>query len=56
VQQNRKIAPSNISAVFEREEYDWITLVTCENYNEKTKSYKYRRMVCAVLISVIPQE
>jgi LPXTG-site transpeptidase (sortase) family protein len=56
VQENRKIAPSNISAVFEHEEYDWVTLVTCENYNEKTKSYKYRRMVRAVLISVIPQE
>jgi LPXTG-site transpeptidase (sortase) family protein len=56
VQQNRKITPTNISAVFKHEDYDWVTLVTCEDYNQKTKSYKYRRMVRAVLVSVIPQK
>lgn len=53
VQENRKIMPTNISAVFKHEEYSWITLVTCEDYNAKTGLYKYRRMVRAVLISVI---
>lgn len=57
VQENRRIAPSNISAAFQHEEYNsWITLVTCEDYNEKTGSYKYRRMVRAVLISVISEK
>ena len=36
VQENRKVLPSNISAAFKHEEYSWITLVTCEDYNAKT--------------------
>ena len=56
VQENKKILPSNISVVFTHEEYDWITLVTCEDYNAKTGLYTYRRMVRAVLISIIPEK
>jgi LPXTG-site transpeptidase (sortase) family protein len=56
VQENRKIKPTDVSAVFKHEEYDWVTLVTCEDYNTKTKTYDYRRMVRAVLISVIPEK
>jgi LPXTG-site transpeptidase (sortase) family protein len=56
VQENRKLLPTSLSTVFKHEEYDWITLVTCEDYNVKTASYKYRRMVRAVLISVIPEK
>jgi LPXTG-site transpeptidase (sortase) family protein len=55
VRENEKILPSNISAAFKHEEYSWVTLVTCEDYNAKTGLYKYRRMVRAVLISVIPE-
>jgi LPXTG-site transpeptidase (sortase) family protein len=56
VQENRKILPGNISAVFKHQNYDWVTLVTCEDYNAKTASYKNRRMVSAVLISVVPEK
>jgi LPXTG-site transpeptidase (sortase) family protein len=56
VQQNRKILPANITAAFKHEEYNWVTLVTCEDYNAKTGLYKYRRMVRAVLISVVPEK
>jgi len=56
VQENKKILPSNISAVFKHEEDSWITLVTCENYNAKTALYNNRRVVRAVLISVIPEK
>jgi LPXTG-site transpeptidase (sortase) family protein len=56
VQANSKILPSNISSVFKHEEDSWITLVTCEDFDAKTESYKYRRMVRAVLISVIPEK
>ena len=56
VQENRKISPLNISTVFKHEDYDWVTLVTCEDYDAKTGTYKYRRMVRAVLISVIPDK
>jgi len=56
VQENRKIQPTNVSTVFKHEEYDWVTLVTCEDYNATTTTYTYRRMVRAVLISVIPEK
>ena len=56
VQENEKIKPTDISTVFKHEEYAWATLVTCEDYNAKTKTYDYRRMVRAVLISVIPEK
>ena len=55
VQENMKILPSNISVVFKHEEDSWITLVTCEDYDAKTAVYDYRRLVRAVLISVIPE-
>jgi LPXTG-site transpeptidase (sortase) family protein len=56
IQENRKISPLNISAVFKHEEYDWVTLVTCEDYNKQNGTYQHRRMVRAVLISVIPEK
>ena len=56
VQENRKVLPTDISAAFKHEEYSWITLVTCEDYNAKTGLYTHRRMVRAVLISVISEK
>ncbi len=55
VQENREYLPTNISAVFQHEEYNWVTLVTCEDYNPMRQSYNYRRVVRAVLISIIPE-
>jgi hypothetical protein len=55
-----------MSAVFEHKDYDWLTLVTCEDYTEEFKgytsrrivrgTYTSRRVVKAVLISVIPEQ
>ncbi|MBI5951754.1 MAG: sortase [Chloroflexi bacterium] len=56
VQENRKISPSNISTVFKHENYSWVTLITCEDFDAKSGFYKYRRMVRAVLISVVPEK
>ncbi|MFN8384347.1 MAG: sortase [Anaerolineales bacterium] len=53
VQENRKISASNITEMFKHEEDSWLTLVTCEDFNAKTGLYTSRRMVRAVLISVI---
>jgi LPXTG-site transpeptidase (sortase) family protein len=54
VQQNSLLAPNNVKALFKSEEYDWLTLVTCEDYDQSAGQFKYRRMVRATLISVIP--
>ncbi len=56
VQENRKLSPTNTATVFKHQEYNWVTLVTCEDYNTKTETYNYRRMVRAVLVSVIPEK
>ena len=56
MQENRKLLPTSISTVFKHEDYDWITLVTCEDYNTGTGLYQYRRMVRAILISIIPEK
>ncbi|HRQ24561.1 MAG TPA: sortase, partial [Anaerolineales bacterium] len=54
VQDSALILPNNVNALFKRETEDWLTLVTCENYDAKTDGFTHRRMVRAVLISVIP--
>ncbi len=45
-------APTNTSWITRHEKLDWITLITCQQYNEKTQSYTYRRVVRAVLVNV----
>ena len=55
VQENRELLPSNLSAVFQHEDYNWVTLVTCEDYNLQRQSYNYRRIVRAILVSIVPE-
>lgn len=54
VQSNRLLAPNNVKALLKAEEYDWLTLVTCEDYDQTAGGFNYRRMVRATLISIIP--
>jgi len=56
VKENRLILPSSIKTLFKHEDYSWITLVTCENFNADLGKFISRRMVRAVLISVIPEK
>jgi LPXTG-site transpeptidase (sortase) family protein len=56
VRENQQILPTQLSTVFKHEVYSWLTLVTCEDYNNTRKSYNYRRMARAVLISVIAEK
>ncbi|NOH04125.1 MAG: sortase [Chloroflexi bacterium] len=48
------ILPSSIRTLFRHEEDAWLSLVTCENFNDKAETFAYRRLVRAVLISIIP--
>ncbi|MFN3491446.1 MAG: sortase, partial [Anaerolineales bacterium] len=43
---------SRVDKVFQHEELDWVTLLTCEGYNPLTGNYLFRRMVRAVLVEV----
>ena len=50
----RRVWPNDLS-VLKHEEYDWLTLVTCQGYNESDDAYTYRVAVRAVLIDVQDQ-
>ena len=45
-------AKTAVSKVFQHEELDWVTLMTCETYNPFNGDYFFRRAVRAVLVSV----
>ena len=52
VRDSNLVTMKNVRAVLQSEEYDWLTLVTCEFYNPFTGEYLFRRSVRAVLIDV----
>jgi LPXTG-site transpeptidase (sortase) family protein len=52
IRESTTISPNNVSAMLKHEEKSWITLVTCEDYIEKSKTYSSRRMVRAILVKV----
>lgn len=52
VRENTTVDPNDFATVFKHEELDWITLLTCEDFDPSTGQYTQRRMVRAVLISV----
>ena len=41
-----------MKVVEEHKSRDWVTLITCEYFNETTGQYLYRRVVRAVLVEV----
>ncbi len=53
VRENRLLSGlSGAASVFRHEDYDWVTLLTCEGYSERADTYLFRRMVRAVLVEV----
>jgi len=52
VRENKRVKPDNSTVVYQHEEYDWITLITCEGFDQDTGEYRYRRVVRAVLVDV----
>ncbi len=52
VRDNRVVKPSSIQAVIRHEELDWVTLITCEDFQESKDTYANRRIVRAVLVRV----
>ena len=54
VRENRLLTPNDVNAVMQHKTRDWLTLLTCEGYFAPEQSYRYRRMVRAVLVEVRP--
>jgi len=55
VRQNRLVSPADMS-VLSHEDLDWVTLVTCQDFDERHQAYRWRRAVRAVLINVEPED
>jgi LPXTG-site transpeptidase (sortase) family protein len=53
VRSTRLVRPQTTNYAFEHlKDNSYLTLITCQNYNEKDNSYLFRRVVRAVLINV----
>ncbi len=52
VRENQLVGETDGSVIMQHEEYDWITLITCEGYDESLGEYRWRRVVRAVLVGV----
>jgi LPXTG-site transpeptidase (sortase) family protein len=46
------IRAGDLQSAFREEDYDWVTLMTCEGYDPQADSFAFRRIVRAVLIAV----
>ena len=56
VRETTTISPKDTKAMLKHQEKAWLTLITCEDFQELTKDYSSRRMVRAVLVSVTAEE
>jgi LPXTG-site transpeptidase (sortase) family protein len=54
VRESRLVAPQAVDIVMQHKEFDWVTLLTCEDYRFDSEGYIFRRMVRAVLVEVVP--
>lgn len=51
VRSNKVTSPTDLS-MFKPEKYTWITLITCQDYDEETGTYAKRVAIKAVLLKV----
>jgi LPXTG-site transpeptidase (sortase) family protein len=51
VRQNSLVGPGQLAAL-QHEDLDWVTLITCQGYDELSGMYLWRRVVRAVLVAV----
>lgn len=52
VREQKILLPGKVDAILQHEEYDWVTLLTCELYNPLSGKYIFRRVVRAVLVNI----
>jgi len=52
VREIKLVTVRNVDSIAWHQEYDWLTLLTCEIYNPLNDNYLFRRLVRAVLVDV----
>jgi LPXTG-site transpeptidase (sortase) family protein len=55
VRVSRLLWVTQTQVTFQHETYDWLTLLTCENWDSSQGEYRYRRLVRAVLVDISPE-
>ena len=53
---NRWTDPKDVGVLIKHEDLPWVTLITCNGYDEKTNTYRWRTVVRAVQIKVINED
>ncbi|MBC8331917.1 MAG: sortase [Anaerolineae bacterium] len=53
VRQSYYVEPDDLSPLRVNDGYDWLTLITCHQYDEAQSAYRWRMVVRAVLVDVI---
>lgn len=56
VREVMNIKPDDVKTVLKHEENPWLTLLTCQGYDEQHKAYRSRVLVRAVLVKLNSQE
>ncbi len=52
VTENQRVRPEDVKMAFQSKSSSWLTLLTCEEYDETFSTYLARRMVRAVLVNI----
>jgi LPXTG-site transpeptidase (sortase) family protein len=52
VRESTLVAPGAVSSAIRHEEYPWLTLITCRDYDEASNSYRTRVVVRAVQVAI----
>jgi LPXTG-site transpeptidase (sortase) family protein len=52
VRESELVAPGAVSSVIRHEENPWLTLITCQDYDEVSDSYRTRVVVRAVQVAI----
>jgi LPXTG-site transpeptidase (sortase) family protein len=48
----RVVSPQAVSSTITHEQLPWLTLITCQGYDETSNSYRYRVVVKAVQVQI----
>ena len=56
IRETTTISATDAIAMLKHQDKSWLTLITCEGFQELTKDYSSRRMVRAVLVSVTAEK
>jgi LPXTG-site transpeptidase (sortase) family protein len=52
VREAELLAPGAVAAAIKHEQLPWLTLITCQGYEEASNTYRYRVVVSAVQVAI----